>query len=214
MLLLGTRSSGKLRELHEILAGYDVRIITLDDAGIPPSPVEDDVERYSTFEENALAKARYFYELTKIPTLADDSGVVVDALGGAPGVLSKRYSARSDLSGIALDQANNEKLLRELDRVERECEMRGEPPPRRSARYMCVAAYAGKEGELVRHGSIEGRVITSARGTGGFGYDPYIETPELNGTMAEAGWREKARVSHRARAFRALLPALRDLGWV
>jgi XTP/dITP diphosphohydrolase len=214
VILLGTRSTGKLRELHEILAEYDIRVITLDDAGIPPSPIEDDVEKYATFEENALAKARYFYELTKIPILADDSGIVVDALGGAPGVISKRYSGRSDLSGVALDRANNEKMLRELERVERECEVQGEAPPPRSARYMCVAAFAGEQGELMREGSIEGRVITEARGTGGFGYDPYVEVPELNGTMAEAGWREKAKVSHRARAFRSLLPALRELGWV
>lgn len=214
IVLLGTRSTGKLRELHEILAEYDIRIITLDDAGIPPSPVEDQVEKYATFEENALAKARYFYDLTKMPILADDSGIVVDALGGAPGVISKRYSGRNDLSGVELDRANNDKLLRELERVERDCELRGEPRPPRSARYMCVAAYVGEQGELVRGGSIEGRVITEPRGTGGFGYDPYVEVPELNGTMAEAGWREKAKVSHRARAFRVLLPALQELGWV
>jgi XTP/dITP diphosphohydrolase len=141
-----------------------------------------------------------------MPTLADDSGLVVDALGGAPGVLSKRFSARSDLSGIALDQANNEKLLQELSRA-------GASAPR-SARYMCVASYVGKEGELTRDGAIEGRVIDIPRGSGGFGYDAYVEVPELNGTMAEAGWREKAKVSHRARAFRALIPALRELGWV
>ncbi|HUQ18015.1 MAG TPA: non-canonical purine NTP pyrophosphatase [Gemmatimonadaceae bacterium] len=214
IVLLGTRSTGKLRELHEILAEYDIRTITLDDAGIPPAPAEDLVEKYATFEENALAKARYFYDLTKMPVLADDSGIVVDALGGAPGVISKRYSGRSDLSGVALDMANNQKLLRELERVERESELRGEGQPLRSARYMCVAAYAGEQGELVREGSIEGRVITEARGNGGFGYDPHVEVHELNGTMAEAGWREKAKVSHRARAFRALLPALRELGWV
>lgn len=213
-ILLATRSSGKLRELSEILADFDLETIDLAGAKIPVSPAEDDVERFATFEENALAKARYFHDLTGMPTLADDSGLVVDALDGSPGVLSKRYSGRSDLAGVALDQANNEKLMRELERVDRESSMRGEPPPPRSARYMCVAAYAGKQGELVRHGTIEGRVIASPRGSGGFGYDAYVETPELNGTMAEAGWHEKARVSHRARAFRALLPALRDLGWV
>ncbi len=213
-ILIATRSSGKLRELSEIFADFDIEAITLEDAKIPVSQAEDDVEKFATFEENALAKARYFHDLTGMPTLADDSGLVVDALGGSPGVLSKRYSGRSDLAGIALDQANNEKMLSELARVEREASMRGEAAPPRSARYMCVAAYAGKEGDLVREGSIEGRVITSPRGSGGFGYDAYVETPELKGTMAEAGWREKAQVSHRARAFRALLPALRELGWV
>ena len=213
-ILIATRSSGKLRELSEILADFDLETIDLEHAKIPVSPAEDDVEHFATFEENALAKARYFHVLTGMPTLADDSGLVVDALGGSPGVLSQRYSGRSDLTGIALDEANNAKLMRELERVDRECTMRGESPPPRSARYMCVAAFAGKPGELTRQGSIEGRVIMHPRGSGGFGYDAYVEASELNGTLAEAGWREKAQVSHRARAFRALLPALRELGWV
>jgi XTP/dITP diphosphohydrolase len=214
LILVATRSSGKLRELREIFADFDLDTIDLAAAGIPVTAAEDEVERYPTFLENSLAKARHFYTLTGMPTLADDSGLVVDALGGAPGVLSKRYSRRAELTGIALDQSNNEKLLRELERVDSERAMRGEGPAPRSARYMCVAAYAGVEGELTRDGQIEGRVITSPRGSGGFGYDAYVEVPELLGTMAEAGWREKSKVSHRARAFRALLPALRELGWV
>jgi XTP/dITP diphosphohydrolase len=214
LILVATRSSGKLRELREIFSDFDLDTIDLAAAGIPVTPAEDEVESYPTFLENSLAKARHFYALTGMPTLADDSGLVVDALGGAPGVLSKRYSGRSDLSGIALDQANNDKLLRELARVDAERRARGEGPAPRSARYMCVAAYAGVEGELTRDGQIEGRVITNPRGSGGFGYDAYVEVPELHATMAEAGWREKSKVSHRARAFRALLPALRELGWV
>jgi XTP/dITP diphosphohydrolase len=206
LILVATRSNGKLRELREIFADFDLETIDLAAAGIPVTPAEDEVESYATFLENSLAKARHFYKLTGMPTLADDSGLVVDALGGAPGVLSKRYSGRTDLSGIALDQANNEKLMRELARA-------GDSAPR-SARYMCVASYVGNEGELTREGTIEGRVIDTPRGSGGFGYDAYVEVPELNGTMAEAGWREKAKVSHRGRAFRALLPALRELGWV
>jgi XTP/dITP diphosphohydrolase len=214
VILVATRSSGKLRELREIFADFDLDTMDLAAAGIPVTAAEDEVESYPTFLENSLAKARHFHRLTGMPTLADDSGLVVDALGGAPGVLSKRYSERADLSGIALDQSNNEKLLRELARVDSERAARGEAPAPRSARYMCVAAYAGVEGELTRDGQIDGRIITAPRGSGGFGYDAYVEVPELQGTMAEAGWREKSKVSHRARAFRALLPALRELGWV
>lgn len=212
-ILVATRSSGKLRELQEILKDFDLETVDLTGAGIPESAAEESLESFATFEENALAKARYFHSLTDMPTLADDSGLVVDALGGAPGVFSKRFSGRTDLAGLSLDQANNERLMRELERVDRERAVRGESPAPRSARYKCVAAYVGRQGELSRVGTIEGRVIDKPRGTGGFGYDPYVEAPELGGTLAEAGWKKKAQVSHRSRAFRALLPALRELGW-
>ncbi|MFN2602119.1 MAG: non-canonical purine NTP pyrophosphatase [Gemmatimonadaceae bacterium] len=201
---MATRSSGKLRELQEIFRDFDFDVIDLTAAGIEYSHAEEAIESYATFEENALAKGRYFHDLTGMPTLADDSGLVVDALGGAPGVFSKRFSGRTDLTGVALDEANNEKLLRELQRL---------GSVSRSARYMCVAAYVGAPGEMIRTGTIEGKVIDKPRGNGGFGYDAYVEVPELGGTMAEAGWEIKAQVSHRGRAFRALLPALREIGW-
>jgi XTP/dITP diphosphohydrolase len=212
-ILLATRSDGKLRELKEILSDFDFEVVDLAAAGIAYNAAEEVIESYATFEENALAKARYFYDLSGMPTLADDSGLAVDALGGAPGVSSKRFSGRADLSGIALDDANNEKLMREFERVDRERAARGERPAPRSARYVCVAAYVGPQGEMIREGSIEGRVIDAPRGGGGFGYDAYVEVPELRETMAEAGWRLKAQISHRGRAFRALLPALREVGW-
>jgi XTP/dITP diphosphohydrolase len=213
-ILLATRSSGKLRELSEILRDFDVKVIDLEAAGIPILPGEDQVESFPTFQENALAKARYFYEQSGgMPTIADDSGVVVDALGGAPGVLSKRFSRRTDLSGTELDAANNAKLMSELARVDRERAARGEGAAPRTARYICVAAFVSAEGELVRDGRIEGRLIEYPRGTAGFGYDPYFESPDLEGTFAEADWSLKSRVSHRGRAFRALLPALRERGW-
>ena len=203
-ILLATRSSGKLRELKEIFRDFDFDVVDLGGAGVEYSDAEEVIESYATFEENALAKGRYFYDLTGMPTLADDSGLAVDALGGAPGVFSKRFSGRSDLTGVALDDANNEKLLRELQRM---------GPVSRSARYICVAAYVGAPGEMIRTGTIKGKVIDTPRGSGGFGYDAYVEVPELGGTMAEAGWEVKAQVSHRGRAFRALLPALREIGW-
>ena len=102
-ILLATRSSGKLRELSEILRDFDLQVVDLEAANIPAYPEEDEIESFPTFEENAIAKARYFHTLSDgMPTIADDSGVAVDALGGAPGVLSKRFSGRSDLTGRAL----------------------------------------------------------------------------------------------------------------
>jgi len=213
-ILLATRSSGKLRELSEILRDFDLNVVDLGGAGIPVSAAENDIESFPTFEENALSKARYFFARSDgMPTLADDSGVVVDALGGAPGVLSKRFSGRSDLGGTELDAANNAKLMSELARMNAECFARGEGSVVRTARYVCVAAFVGSEGEMTREGKIEGRIIEYPRGAGGFGYDPYFESPELEGTFAEADWSLKSRVSHRGRAFRSLLPALRERGW-
>ena len=212
-ILLATRSQGKLRELAEIFRDFDVEITHPSALEIPVSDGEDAIETYATFEENAVAKARYFNELTGMPTIGDDSGLVVDALGGAPGVLSKRYSGRSDLDGVALDAANNEKLMSELVRIDQKRHLRGERPAVRTARYLCVAAFVGPEGEITREGCIEGRIIERPRGTGGFGYDPYFESPELGGTFAEADWALKSQVSHRGRAFRALIPALRERGW-
>ncbi|MDP9179512.1 MAG: non-canonical purine NTP pyrophosphatase [Gemmatimonadota bacterium] len=213
-ILLATRSSGKLRELSEILRDFDLDVIDVEAAGIPLSADEDAIESFPTFEENALAKARYFHAQSGgMPTLADDSGVVVDALGGAPGVISKRFSGRGDLSGTALDAANNAKLMAELSRVDAERLARGDGAAPRTARYVCVAAFVSSSGELLRDGKIEGRIIENPRGAGGFGYDPHFESAELEGTFAEADWSLKSRVSHRGRAFRALLPALRERGW-
>lgn len=195
-----------------ILRDFDIETIDLGTAGIPVGADEDAIESHPTFEENALAKARYFHGLTGMPTIGDDSGVVVDSLDGAPGVLSKRYSGRSDLSGVELDAANNRKLLRELERLDVELAARNEPPATRSARYVSVAAYVDGVSEIVREGKIEGRIIDEPRGTDGFGYDPYFEAPELGGTFAEASWELKSQLSHRARSFRALIPALRARG--
>jgi len=212
-ILLATRSKGKLRELRDILKDIQLRTIDLESAGVPVSADEDAIESYPTFEENALAKARYFFSLTGIPAIGDDSGLEVDALGGAPGVLSKRYSGRNDLDGATLDAANNAKLMSELARLDDELRAKGEPPAPRSARYVSVAAFAGPQGEILRRGVIEGRIISEPRGKGGFGYDPYFEPPELNGTFAEATWVLKSQLSHRGRSFRALAHALRERGW-
>ena len=202
-VLLATRSSGKLRELHGILAEAGLTGVTLDDAGIPYSDEEEGIECFDTFEENALAKARYFFRLSRIPTMADDSGLSVEALGGAPGVWSKRYSGRKDLHGQALDDANNMKLLNEL---------RGSES--RAASYTCAAAYVDEHGETVAVGETHGVIIDDARGSEGFGYDPYFFSTELGQTFGEASITEKQAVSHRGRAFHALGAALRERGKV
>lgn len=196
--LLATRSAGKLRELEPLFAHAGIQVITLERAGIPETPDESGIEVFSTFEENALAKARYFLRATGLPTLADDSGLEVDALEGAPGIRSKRWSGRDDLTGIALDKANNAELLRAL-RGKRE----------RRARYVCVAALVTADAELLRRGEVEGEILEHPRGDGGFGYDPLFFSEELGKTFGEASLVEKEQVSHRGRAFRELVRAMR-----
>lgn len=207
--LLATRSAGKLRELREIFSGFDLEVVDLSGLGIAETSAEDDLERYDNFEDNALAKARYFYELSGgLPTFGDDSGMCVDALHGEPGVYSKRWSGREDLDRTALDDANNAKLVTRMQDA-----LRDDPDGYTdSARYISVAAFKDAAGERLQRGEIEGRVVLSPRGSGGFGYDPHFEVPELGGTYAEFSVENKAALSHRARAFRALLAALRAEG--
>ena len=208
-LLIATRSVGKLRELRAIFSAFDLEIIEPSSLGIPESDEEDGLERFDTFEDNALAKARYFYERSGgLPTFGDDSGMSVDILGGEPGVYSKRWSGREDLKGKALDAANNAKLVTRMQAAQRRDPVRFTD----RARYLCVAAFKDDEGEVVRRGEIEGQVLLRPRGSRGFGYDPYFEAPELGGTFAESTIENVAASSHRARAFRSLLTSLRAEG--
>ena len=208
-LLIATRSTGKLRELQEIFSAFNLEFVDPAGLGLAETPAEDNLEAYDTFEGNALAKARYFYELSGgLPTFGDDSGMCVDALGGEPGVYSKRWSGREDLTGKLLDDANNAKLVSRMQEALRRDPFRYTD----SARYVSVAAFKDSSGEVVRRGEIEGRVILQPRGANGFGYDPYFEAPDLGGTFAESTIRNTAASSHRARAFRALLTALRADG--
>lgn len=200
-VLLATRSAGKLRELRGILEEAGIAGITLDEAAMPESPEEESIECFDTFEENALAKARHFHRLSGLPTMADDSGLSVRALGGAPGVSSKRYSGRAGLRGQALDDANNARLQQELQGI-RDV----------SASYTCAAAFVDAEVEEVALGETFGRIIDVPRGNAGFGYDPYFHSTELDKTFGEASTHEKQAVSHRGRAFRALVGALRERG--
>ena len=203
-ILLATRSEGKRRELAALLAPLGRTIVTLDDVAVPIDPAEDNLESCATFEENALAKARWFHARTALPTLADDSGLEVDALGGAPGVRSKRWSGREDLEGIALDGVNNALLLSALQTAA------GAGRPGRGARYVCAAAYVDSSRAITQRGVVRGVIVAEPRGSGGFGYDPYFWSPELGRTFAEASAEEKSSVSHRGRALRALRDLLSE----
>ncbi len=198
-LVLATRSAGKIRELRALCAVRGYLTETLDDAGIPESAAEDEIEAFATFAENAEAKAHYFAQLLpRRVVVAEDSGLEVDALSGAPGVRSKRW-AGSTASGAQLDADNNAALLRALEPVR--------DAAARSARYRCVAVCVSDADVWVGEGRVEGVITRVARGAGGFGYDPYFESAELGKTFGEAFPEEKARVSHRARALHDVLDA-------
>ena len=201
-LLVATRSAGKLRELIPMIEAVGLRAVALDAAGITQVAEEDAIECYETFEENALAKARWFSARAGGATLvlSDDSGLCVDALGGAPGVRSRRWAAVPGLEGRALDDANNAKLVRELAGV-----------ANRSARYVCVAAIIGPGIELKARGECVGHIMDDPRGANGFGYDPWFFSDELGEGFGEASIAVKERVSHRGRAMRAVLAALAEI---
>jgi len=192
--LLATRSLGKLYELRPMFSAAGLEVIDLDAAGIAESDAEAGLEEFETFEENALSKASYFRAKSGLVTIADDSGLEVQALGGAPGVRTKRWSGRADLEGRALDVANNEFLLRKL----------GASADRR-ARYVCVAALVDEHGQRTFRGETEGEILEAPRGDGGFGYDPLFLSSDLGITFAEAARAAKERTSHRGRAFSQLL---------
>jgi XTP/dITP diphosphohydrolase len=194
-IVLATRSAGKIRELIPMLSAAHFLPFTLDLLQVAESAVEDAVEAFETFEENAIAKARYFAKLLPdYAVLADDSGLAVDALGGVPGVRSKRWS-ESGLSGQANDDANNAKLIASL----------GDPAAVRTARYVCVAAITWEGNEVHARGETVGRIVQVPRGENGFGYDPYFESDELGMTFGEATTAAKERISHRGRAVRDAL---------
>ena len=193
-VVVATRNRGKLREILVLLeeSRLGFRLVTIDELA-PQAELREDE---ATFEGNALAKARQAAAATGLPALADDSGLEVDALGGAPGVWSARYA------GLPSDDArNNEKLAQS---------MRDVPAAARTARYRCVAAFVdpARGLELTRAGACEGEILSTPRGSGGFGYDPYFFLPALGRTMAEIDLETKNGLSHRAAAFRALAQAL------
>ena len=196
-VVVATRNRGKLREILVLLdeSKLGFRLLTIDELA-PDAELREDE---ATFEGNALAKARQAAAVTGLPALADDSGLEVDALDGAPGVWSARYA------GLPSDDArNNDKLAQAMKDVPRDA---------RGARYRCVAAFVdpSRGVELTRAGACEGEILPAPRGTGGFGYDPFFFLPALGRTMAEIDLDTKNRLSHRAAAFRALAQALAGL---
>lgn len=191
-LVVASNNPGKLRELAELLAPLNIELVPQAALGI--AAAEETGDR---FEANALIKARHAAALSGLPALADDSGIEVDALGGAPGVYSARYAGPG-----AGDEDNNRKLLEAL---------RGVPEARRTARYRCVLALVRSADDpepLLCHGVWEGRILQEPRGSGGFGYDPLFFLPERGCSAAELPPEEKNRLSHRGQALRALLDAL------
>jgi XTP/dITP diphosphohydrolase len=201
-LVVATRNPGKVRELGEILAAYpDLELIGLAETGLPESPAEDAVEAFDTFEANALAKARYYVERLRLPVIADDSGICVDALGGAPGVHSRRFAGHPE-RGQSQDDANNRLILSRLE---------GLPAEQRGARYVCAVAYGAPGGaELVVTGSCAGRILEAPRGSGGFGYDPLFYMDEEGCTFGELPAGRKHQVSHRGKAVRAAIDRIRS----
>lgn len=193
-LLIATSNPGKLREVRAMLGDLVVELLTLADFPGIAEAVEDG----DTFEENARKKAIHYHLRTSVSTLADDSGLEVDALSGAPGIHSARFSgSHGD------DAANNAKLVALL---------RGVPLERRTARFRCVVAFA-HQGNVaaVASGSVEGVIVDEPRGTLGFGYDPHFLLPEWGLTKAELPLEQKNQISHRGKAVRNILPMVRRI---
>jgi XTP/dITP diphosphohydrolase len=192
-LLLASANQGKLRELRGILDGLPVELVGLTEAGLGASPEVE--ETGDTFLANALLKGRAYAAWSGLAAVADDSGLEVDTLGGAPGVRSARYAGQG-----AGDQANLDKLLAALD---------GVPPERRTARFRCAAVLVDPGvGEWHAEAAWEGRVLEAPRGSGGFGYDPVFLPDGWDRTSAQVDQATKDAASHRGRAFRALRPAI------
>jgi len=201
-LLFATTNKGKLAELRGLVAGLPLQILSLKDV-----EAVEVVEDGATLEANAVKKARTYCERTRLVALADDTGLCVDALGGAPGVYSARYAGVEEGPVLGDAQAryaaNNAKLLRELSGVALE---------ERGAEFRCAICLAvpGTE-EVVVQGVCRGRIGFEAKGEHGFGYDPLFELPERGRTLAELTPEEKNQISHRARAFQAIRPHLERL---
>ena len=190
-VVLASNNAGKLKEFFEILAPLGIQLFPQSAFSIP-----DAEEPYPSFLENALTKARHASRLSGLPALADDSGLCVNALGGAPGVLSARFAGEPKS-----DARNNRRLIEELS-----------SHSDRSAFYYCVLVFVMSENDprpVIADGILRGEIIEEGRGTGGFGYDPHFFLPELHKTAAEISSEEKNKLSHRGKALRSLLEKLR-----
>lgn len=193
-IILATQNQGKIRELQELLVDETIEVLSLRDL----ADWEDVEENGVTFADNAALKARVAAQKTGLIALADDSGLEVDALNGAPGVYSARYAGEPKD-----DERNNDKLLQQLESTSDD---------KRTARFRCALVVVTPEGEeFLTEGSVEGRILRQRRGTDGFGYDPLFYVPEYARTMAELTLTEKNKLSHRAQAFRKVIPILQTL---
>ncbi len=192
-VVIASRNEHKVAEIRQLLSGLAIDVLSLKD--FPEAPeIEEDGE---TFEANALKKARSISQFAKLTTLADDSGLEIDILGGLPGVHSARFAGES-----ASDGENNAKLLQL---------MQGVCPEKKAARFRCAIALVSRCGpEQLVEGSCPGLIIDRPQGTGGFGYDPLFMVPDLGKTFAELSSEEKSRISHRGRALQKTLPILRE----
>jgi XTP/dITP diphosphohydrolase len=193
-LVIASGNAGKLREIARILAPLDIQAVPQSDFNVPDCP-----EPHVTFVENCLAKARHASAHTGLPALADDSGICVEALGGAPGVFSARYAGEPKS-----DQRNNEKLIAALANE-----------PNRRAHYTCVMVYVRHPDDpepIISEGRWHGEIIDTPRGEGGFGYDPYFLVPQFGKTGAELDQDTKNDISHRGQALRDLVSKLKQLG--
>ena len=193
-LLIATNNKGKVREIKEILKGLDMEVFSLADKGIDVDVIEDG----TTFEENSMKKASEIFKIANCITVADDSGLEVDALDGAPGVYSARYAGEG-----ATDEEKYTKLLNELKNV---------PDEKRTARFVSVVAVILPDGtKTTLRGECEGLITREPAGSGGFGYDPVFFVPELNKTFSEVTLEEKNQISHRGKAFKKLREYLEKL---
>ena len=200
-LVIASNNPGKLREIREIVAPLGIDIVPQSAHGVPEAE-----EPHATFIENALAKARHACRWTGLPALADDSGICVEALDGAPGVRSARYAEGADAPArLAQDERNNRKLLEMLENVDA-----------RGAHYYCVLVLVRRPDDpqpLIAEAEWRGVVLRAPRGSGGFGYDPLFLLPELGVTAAELASEAKNRVSHRGQALALLAEKLRASSW-
>ena len=196
-MVLASKNPHKLAEIQKIVERFDIQLVLESELG-----VDIDVEETgTTFEENSLLKAKAVMEATGLPALADDSGIAVDALNGAPGVYSARYGFDDSLD----DWGRLQLLLKNTENV---------PDGQRQAQFVCVITLMTPEGQMIQaRGEVHGELLRAPAGTGGFGYDPIFYYPPLGKTLAEVAPEEKNQVSHRARALKVLYEKMKEAGY-
>ena len=198
-VLVATRSAHKLREIRGLLLDLPIRLLGPADLGLPETEEEDELEPFETFAHNALSKAKYFHRRSGLPVLADDSGLCVDALGGGPGVRTRRFAPTDRVARWGRDEANNRWLLEQLD---------GVADGLRGAHYRCAVALTDDLCHEVVEGIAKGHIASAPSGAGGFGYDPLFVPEGHDRPYADLPPEVKAATSHRAQAIR------RAKGWI